>query len=328
MTTVKGQDSMQPGPKKPRKSPARARSKTAELERRNGKLTNILDVAKAMGAIRDDWWEAAQVSSATRTQFWRRVGVPVLTPFIGAGWLLIFTWSIGIYFLAALVVAAGLAFLIASADAFNSVAHAEHPSRHGAKAFGAQDAGFLIAFALAMAMIWAPEYSEMSAHDGFDRPFIGGVELAPWIMGLNVALSLAVTILWFWRDSAQTTSRSASRVAGGLLFWAPGILLLAVFEPSTSASVLAQITGTFAISIGGALAAPLLWSVIMARAPTRHPTLTLTAWSLGTSLVASYLIGPIVRRDEGLIPEVLFSSVGLALGLAALILARRRVKAC
>jgi putative spermidine/putrescine transport system permease protein len=57
----------------------------------------VLLTIPAMGIVRDDWWEAAQTASATRWQFWRRVGLPVLSPFLGAGWLLIFTWSIGIY---------------------------------------------------------------------------------------------------------------------------------------------------------------------------------------------------------------------------------------
>mgnify|MGYP000188673858 CR=1 FL=1 len=60
----------------------------------------VLLTLPAMGILRDDWWEAAQVAAATRWTFWRRVGLPVLTPFIAAGWLLIFTWSIGIYALA------------------------------------------------------------------------------------------------------------------------------------------------------------------------------------------------------------------------------------
>jgi putative spermidine/putrescine transport system permease protein len=60
----------------------------------------VLLTIPAMGVVRDDWWEAAQVASATRLTFWRRVGLPVLAPFIAAGWLLIFTWSVGIYSLA------------------------------------------------------------------------------------------------------------------------------------------------------------------------------------------------------------------------------------
>ena len=57
----------------------------------------VLLTIPAMSILRDDWWEAAQVASATRMQFWRRIGMPILTPFLAAGWLLIFTWTIGIY---------------------------------------------------------------------------------------------------------------------------------------------------------------------------------------------------------------------------------------
>jgi putative spermidine/putrescine transport system permease protein len=57
----------------------------------------VLLTVPAMSLLRDEWWEAAQTASATRLQFWRRVGLPVLAPFIGAGFLLAFTWTIGIY---------------------------------------------------------------------------------------------------------------------------------------------------------------------------------------------------------------------------------------
>lgn len=51
----------------------------------------------AMSLLRDEWWEAAQACAATRLQFWRHVGAPILMPFILADWLLIFTWSAGMY---------------------------------------------------------------------------------------------------------------------------------------------------------------------------------------------------------------------------------------
>lgn len=50
-----------------------------------------------MRLLRDEWWEAAQTSSATRWQFWRHVGLPILGPFLAGDWLLIFTWSVGMY---------------------------------------------------------------------------------------------------------------------------------------------------------------------------------------------------------------------------------------
>jgi putative spermidine/putrescine transport system permease protein len=57
----------------------------------------VLLTIPAMGVVRDDWREAAYTASASTLQFWRYIGGPVLAPFIAAGWLLIFTWSMGIY---------------------------------------------------------------------------------------------------------------------------------------------------------------------------------------------------------------------------------------
>jgi putative spermidine/putrescine transport system permease protein len=57
----------------------------------------VLLTLPAMGVVKPEWWEAAQTASATRWQFWSRIGLPVLAPFLGAGWLLIFTWSVGLY---------------------------------------------------------------------------------------------------------------------------------------------------------------------------------------------------------------------------------------
>jgi putative spermidine/putrescine transport system permease protein len=67
----------------------------------------VLLALPAMGIVRDEWSEAAQVSSATRWQFWRRVGLPLLAPFILGGALLSFTWAIGIY---------GIAYALAGAS--------------------------------------------------------------------------------------------------------------------------------------------------------------------------------------------------------------------
>ena len=55
----------------------------------------VLLVLPAMTAIKDNWWEAVQVSSGGRWTYWRRVGLPVLAPFILSGWVLTFAWSIG-----------------------------------------------------------------------------------------------------------------------------------------------------------------------------------------------------------------------------------------
>ena len=60
----------------------------------------VLLTLPAMAIVREAWLEAADVIGATRWQFWRAVGLPVLAPFLAAGWLLIFTWSLGIYGLA------------------------------------------------------------------------------------------------------------------------------------------------------------------------------------------------------------------------------------
>ena len=64
----------------------------------------VLLTVPAMGILRAEWSEAAQMAAATRFQFWRRVGLPVLMPFILAGFILSFTWAIGIY---------GIAFALA-----------------------------------------------------------------------------------------------------------------------------------------------------------------------------------------------------------------------
>jgi putative spermidine/putrescine transport system permease protein len=57
----------------------------------------VLLVLPSMGVVRDEWWDAAQASAATRRQFWRYVSLPVLAPFALMGWLLVFTWSMGTY---------------------------------------------------------------------------------------------------------------------------------------------------------------------------------------------------------------------------------------
>jgi len=60
----------------------------------------VLLTLPAMAVLRKEWMEAASVSAASTWQFWRHIGLPVLSPFLAAGWLLILTWSIGIYGLA------------------------------------------------------------------------------------------------------------------------------------------------------------------------------------------------------------------------------------
>lgn len=55
----------------------------------------VLLVLPAMSAVKPTWWEAVQVSAGSRWTYWRRVGLPVLFPFILSGWVLTFAWSIG-----------------------------------------------------------------------------------------------------------------------------------------------------------------------------------------------------------------------------------------
>ncbi|MFD9944225.1 ABC transporter permease [Nonomuraea sp. NPDC059023] len=65
----------------------------------------VLLTLPALSVLKDDWQEAAEVCKATRWQFWRYVGIPVLSPFVIAGWLLVFTWTIGVYAVAYAVAA-------------------------------------------------------------------------------------------------------------------------------------------------------------------------------------------------------------------------------
>jgi putative spermidine/putrescine transport system permease protein len=57
----------------------------------------VLMTLPAMGALHRDWQEAAYTCGASPAQFWRFIGLPVLSPFLAAGWMLVFTWSVGLY---------------------------------------------------------------------------------------------------------------------------------------------------------------------------------------------------------------------------------------
>lgn len=57
----------------------------------------ILLTLPGMSILKPQWAEAAETCGATHWQFWRMVGLPILLPFLAAGWLLIFTWSVGLY---------------------------------------------------------------------------------------------------------------------------------------------------------------------------------------------------------------------------------------
>lgn len=55
----------------------------------------VLLLLPAVAVLRPEWWEAVQTGGGTRLTYWRRVGGPVLSPFVLAGWVLIFAWAIG-----------------------------------------------------------------------------------------------------------------------------------------------------------------------------------------------------------------------------------------
>jgi putative spermidine/putrescine transport system permease protein len=54
-------------------------------------------ILPAMSAVSEDLWEAASVCGAGSLRFWWRIGLPVLAPFVLAGWVLMFVWAIGQY---------------------------------------------------------------------------------------------------------------------------------------------------------------------------------------------------------------------------------------
>ncbi|ABK73550.1 ABC transporter permease subunit [Mycolicibacterium smegmatis] len=55
----------------------------------------VLLVLPAMSVLRAEWWDAVQAAGGTRWHYWRHVGLPVLCPFLLAGWVLTFAWSLG-----------------------------------------------------------------------------------------------------------------------------------------------------------------------------------------------------------------------------------------
>ncbi len=57
----------------------------------------VLLTLPAMAVVQRDQLEAASVLGASTLESARFIGLPVLAPFLAAGWLLIFTWSIGVY---------------------------------------------------------------------------------------------------------------------------------------------------------------------------------------------------------------------------------------
>jgi putative spermidine/putrescine transport system permease protein len=57
----------------------------------------VLLLLPAAGVLKSAWREAADTSHASRAQYWWRVGIPIFAPFVGANWLLIFTWTMGVF---------------------------------------------------------------------------------------------------------------------------------------------------------------------------------------------------------------------------------------
>ncbi|MCI0678541.1 MAG: ABC transporter permease [Actinobacteria bacterium] len=55
----------------------------------------VLLILPAMAALKPEWWEAVQTAAGSRWDFWRRVGGPVMFPFVLSSWVLTFTWAIG-----------------------------------------------------------------------------------------------------------------------------------------------------------------------------------------------------------------------------------------
>ena len=57
----------------------------------------VLLTLPAMGIVSERLWEAAAVCGARPRLFWLRVGLPMLMPFLIAGWFLMFVWAISQY---------------------------------------------------------------------------------------------------------------------------------------------------------------------------------------------------------------------------------------
>lgn len=57
----------------------------------------VLLVMPGMGIVSATLWEAAQTCGASRTRFWLHIGLPLLLPFVAAGWVLMFAWAFGGY---------------------------------------------------------------------------------------------------------------------------------------------------------------------------------------------------------------------------------------
>jgi putative spermidine/putrescine transport system permease protein len=57
----------------------------------------ILLIIPAFAGLRREWWESAHNLGATSLQYWRRIGLPILTPSLIAGVVLLFANAFGAY---------------------------------------------------------------------------------------------------------------------------------------------------------------------------------------------------------------------------------------
>jgi putative spermidine/putrescine transport system permease protein len=57
----------------------------------------VLLIIPAFAGLRRQWWESAQCLGASSWDYWRRIGIPVLTPSLIAGLVLLFANAFGAY---------------------------------------------------------------------------------------------------------------------------------------------------------------------------------------------------------------------------------------
>ena len=57
----------------------------------------ILLIIPAFAGLRREWWESAHNLGANSWQYWRRIGLPILTPSLIAGVVLLFANAFGAY---------------------------------------------------------------------------------------------------------------------------------------------------------------------------------------------------------------------------------------
>ncbi|MFD1329031.1 ABC transporter permease subunit [Mycoplana ramosa] len=67
----------------------------------------VLMTLPAMRSIRPEWWDACQCCGAGRLRFWISIALPMLLPYIAAGWILTFTAAMSLYGLPVALAAEG-----------------------------------------------------------------------------------------------------------------------------------------------------------------------------------------------------------------------------